>query len=180
MPRNLNPERDPMRFLSSLFHPSARELTGAVALSFFVIASLGSEAAAQSDALPLSATPSAPSAASDSGHFDLAISPEYQRAVRIARTGGALAVTGTVGMIISAVVIPTAGDCSAEDTRCWNNGWGRMAGGVAGLFIGAGFITAGLITVGVGVRRRNRLRSRGGAEMTLGFGPASLRLTGAF
>lgn len=106
--------------------------------------------------------------------FDL--SQPMRRAIRTTRTGATLLALGGVGTIASAITWARLDDrpCPVDDPFC-DNKWTKGMGSFWGMAVGSTMVLTGIVTLSVGVARRNRLRRVEG--VAVGVGPSRLDLS---
>ncbi len=112
----------------------------------------------------------------NAAEVDVTLTPPMRRAVRTTRAGAALLAIGGVGTIASAVVLARLDErsCPGHDPFC-DNGWAKGMASFSGLVVGMGLTATGIVTLGIGVARRNRLRRV--SDVALGVGPDRLNLS---
>jgi hypothetical protein len=105
--------------------------------------------------------------------LQLALSPAMQRAVRTVRAGGVITGLGLATALAGgALWVSLLPEC---DSSCGN--WrARVTGSASLLIAGGGLLTAGLLTWGIGVKRRNHLRRADALALRVGAGSVGLDL----
>lgn len=110
---------------------------------------------------------------------DLALTPPMRRAVRTTRAGAGLLAVGGLGTLASGIVWARIDDetCPSSDPLCLGS-FPKAVGAFSGMVIGSAMVVAGVVTLSIGVARRNHLRRVEG--LALGVGPSTLDLRFGF
>ncbi|MFO0695370.1 MAG: hypothetical protein U0230_17535 [Polyangiales bacterium] len=155
-------------------HRSSRALRRGVCLALGLALSTGSPSASAQSA-EVTETSAGPRRSEPSSSHDLALTPPMRRAVRTTRAGVGLVVVGGLGTIASGIVWARIDDdtCPDGDPLCLGD-FPKAMGSFSGMVIGSAMVAAGLVTLSIGVARRNHLRRVEG--IALGVGPSELDL----
>jgi hypothetical protein len=104
------------------------------------------------------------------------LSRPMRRAVRSTRTGATLLALGGVGTLASAITWARLDDrpCPIDEPFC-DDKWTKGMGSFWGMTVGSALVLTGIVTLSVGVARRNRLRRVEG--LAVGVGPSRLDLS---